>query len=383
MIMWGLCMTFMGFVSNWSGLMVARLSIVNPILMHSKWFLGLAEAGLYPGINYYLSCWYKRSELGIRAAVFFSAAAISGSFGGLLAAAIAKMDGLGKLTGWAWLFILEGSLTVILGIASFWLVHDFPEKATFLTPEDRARVIHRLKDENRGSANHEKFEMRYFLMALKDYKMWLGMAIFAGAGMPLYAFSIFLPSIVRELGYTLTSAQLLSVPPYIFAAILTILIGWIADRKRQRGIFNILTSTLGIIGFTMLLVSQRPGVKYAGTFLGALGIYPCLPNTITWISNNIEGVYKRGIVLGFVIGWGNLNGIVSSNIYYRAPKYTVGHAVVIAYMTFFLLGGSILMRFLLNRENNLRKSGERNHQLSDLDSTKDVGDIRPNFIYTL
>lgn len=366
-------MTFMGFVSSWSGLMAAR------------WFLGLAEAGLYPGINYYLSCWYKRSELGIRAAIFFSAAAISGSFGGLLAAAIAKMDGIRNLTGWAWLFILEGTLTAILGIASLWLVQDFPDKAKFLTPEDRARVTQRLNAEKQSSVDHETFEMKYFVMALKDYKMWLGMAIFAGADMPLYAFSIFLPSIIHELGYTLTSAQLLSVPPYIFAAILTIFIGWIADRKRQRGIFNILTSSLGIIGFTMLLVSQNPGIKYAGTFLGALGIYPCLPNTITWISNNIEESYKRGIVLGFVIGWGNLNGIVSSNIYYRAPKYTVGHAVVLAYMTVFLLGGSFLMRYLLQRENKLRESRETSNSLSVLDSKtiEASGDIRPEFIFTL
>lgn len=373
MIIWGLCMTFMGFVSSWSGLMAAR------------WFLGLAEAGLYPGINYYLSCWYKRSELGIRAAIFFSAAAISGSFGGLLAAAIAKMDGIRNLTGWAWLFILEGTLTAILGIASLWLVQDFPDKAKFLTPEDRARVTQRLNAEKQSSVDHETFEMKYFVMALKDYKMWLGMAIFAGADMPLYAFSIFLPSIIHELGYTLTSAQLLSVPPYIFAAILTIFIGWIADRKRQRGIFNILTSSLGIIGFTMLLVSQNPGIKYAGTFLGALGIYPCLPNTITWISNNIEESYKRGIVLGFVIGWGNLNGIVSSNIYYRAPKYTVGHAVVLAYMTVFLLGGSFLMRYLLQRENKLRESRETSNSLSVLDSKtiEASGDIRPEFIFTL
>jgi len=65
----------------------------------------MAEAGLFPGVNYYLSCWYKRSEFGIRAAVFFSAAAISGSFGGLLAAAIAKMKGVGGLPGWAWIFV--------------------------------------------------------------------------------------------------------------------------------------------------------------------------------------------------------------------------------------------------------------------------------------
>ena len=72
--------------------------------MAARFFLGMAEAGLFPGINYYLSCWYKRNEFGIRAAIFFSAAAVSGSFGGLLAAAIGKMDGIGGKKGWAWIF---------------------------------------------------------------------------------------------------------------------------------------------------------------------------------------------------------------------------------------------------------------------------------------
>ena len=83
----------MGLVTNYAGLLAARF------------FLGLAEAGLFPGVNYYLSCWYKRGELGLRAAVFFSAAALAGSFGGLLAAAIALMDGIGGKDGWAWMCV--------------------------------------------------------------------------------------------------------------------------------------------------------------------------------------------------------------------------------------------------------------------------------------
>jgi hypothetical protein len=83
-------------------------------------------------------------------------------------------------------------------------------------------------------------------------------------------------------------------------------------------------SILGIIGFAMLLGSSQAGVKYAGTFLGALGIYPCIANTITWVSNNAEGVYKRGVVLGLVIGWGNLNGIISSNIFFQVCAFNFG-----------------------------------------------------------
>jgi nitrate/nitrite transporter NarK len=310
---------------------------------------------------------------------------VSGSFGGLLAAAIEKMNGLGGRPGWAWIFILEGILTVLFGVASFWAVHDFPDEATFLSEQDRARVIRRLKMDQQSSAEHEEFKMKYVWAAVKDYKMWLGMIIYMGCDMPLYAFSLFLPTIISELGYATTKAQLLTVPPYAAAAIMTITIGYIADRTRQRGLCNILVSFLGIAGFAMLLGSERAGVKYAGTFLGALGIYPCIANTISWISNNIEGVYKRGVVLGFVIGWGNLNGIVSSNIYRTAPKYTAGHATVMAYMIVCLLGGSIALRILLARENSARKAGKRDHWVEGMDhkEAEKLGDRRPDFIYTL
>jgi len=373
MIIWGITMTFMGFVKNYSGLMAAR------------WFLGLAEAGLFPGVNYYLSCWYRRSEFGIRAAIFFSAAAVSGSFGGLLAAAIEKMEGLGGRPGWAWIFILEGIVTCLFGFGSFWAVHDFPDGATFLSEVDRARVVRRLKLDQQSSAEHEQFRMKYVWMGVKDYKMWLGMIIYMGCDMPLYAFSLFLPTIISELGYTSTKAQLLTVPPYAAAAVLTITVGFIADRTRQRGLCNIAVSFLGIAGFGMLLGSERPGVKYAGTFLGALGIYPCIANTISWVSNNTEGVYKRGVVLGFVIGWGNLNGIVSSNIYRSPPKFTAGHATIMGYMIVFLLGGSITMHLLLRRENAARRAGKRDHWVEGMSEkeAETLGDQRPDFYYTL
>jgi hypothetical protein len=217
--------------------------------------------------------------------------------------------------------------------------------------------------------------------------MWLGMVIYMGCDMPLYAFSLFLPSIIANLGWnkTVVRAQLMSVPPYAAAAVLTVAIGFVADRTRQRGLCNILVSLLGVAGFSMLLGSDQPAVQYAGTFLGALGIYPCISNTISWVANNIEGVYKRGVVLGFVIGWGNLNGIVSSNIYFDSPRYLVGHGVIMAYMALFLFGGSVLMTMLLRMENAKRRRGERDHWAAGK-TDKEVealGDRRPDFIYTV
>ncbi|KAL4821607.1 major facilitator superfamily domain-containing protein [Aspergillus spinulosporus] len=375
MVLWGICMLSMGFVHNWSGLMAAR------------WFLGLTEAGLFPGVGYFLSCWYKRSEFGVRMAIFFSAAALAGSFGGLLATAIVQMDGVGGKAGWAWIFILEGLATVLIGIASFWMVYDFPDEAKFLSEDDRKRVLRRLAEDQQASAEHEEFKMTYFWSSLKDWKTYAGMVIYMGADGSLYAFSLFVPTIINQLGYSGIRSQLLSVPPYAAAALVTVAVGFIADRTRQRGICNILVSFLGITGFAMLLGAKSAGARYAGTFLGAMGIYPAISNTISWTSNNVEGVYKRGVTLGFVIGWGNLNGIVSSNIYRGKdrPDFYPGHGTVLGYLVLFQFGGSLLQYVFLRRENAKRRRGERDHWVEGMDQSeiRALGDKRPDFIYTL
>jgi len=377
MFMWGICMLSMGFVKNYSGLMAAR------------WWLGFFEAGLFPGVQFYLSCWYKRSEFGIRSAIFFSAAAVSGSFGGLLAAAIGKMEGIRGLHGWQWIFILEGMATALIGLCSWFFLVDFPDEAHFLTDDERLRVIRRLKADQQHSASHEGFQMKYVWEGLSDWKTYLGMIMYMGTDGALYAFSLFLPTIINNLGYTKhpTEAQLLTVPVYAWAGIWTVLVGYLADRTHQRGIFNIVFGCIGLAGYAMLYASHSYAVSYAGTFLAAMGVYPTIANTIAWVSNNTEGVYKRGFVLGLVIGWGNLNGIMSSNVYQTkdTPWYRPGHLVVLCYLTIALTLGSIVNYFLLRMENAKRLSGARDHWTDGLteQEIEALGDRRPDFIYTL
>ncbi|KAF1815390.1 MFS general substrate transporter [Eremomyces bilateralis CBS 781.70] len=375
MVLWGICMVCMGLVHNWQGLCAVRF------------FLGLAEAGLFPGVNYYLSCWYKRSEFGVRAAIFFSAAALAGSFGGLLAAAIVQMRGIGGKPGWAWIFILEGLVTIVAGVLCIWLVHDFPDEAKFLSDDDRARVLRRLRDDKQSSAEHEAWKNDYLWASLRDWKTYAFAIIYMGADGTLYAFSLFLPTILTQMGHSGIKANLLSVPPYAAAAVVTVAIGYIADRTRQRGLCNIFISLVGIAGFVMLIGTSNPQVQYAGTFLGAVGIYPCIANSISWCSNNVEGVFKRGVTLGIMIGWGNLNGIVSSNIYRGVdrPRFFPGHATLVGYMSVFLLGGSIVTYLLLRAENAKRLQGKRDHWIEGKSQAEidRMGDMRPDFIYTL
>lgn len=146
-------------------------------------------------------------------------------------------------------------------------------------------------------------------------------------------------------------------------------------------------SIFGIIGFAMLISTSNPSVQYAGVYIAALGIYPCISNTITWTANNFEGVYARGVALGFVIGWGNLNGIVSSNIYRQAdaPRFIPGHAVCILYEALFLFGGSLVQHIGLRIENKRKRAGKYDHLVEgkSQEEIDAIGDKRPDFMYTL
>lgn len=109
------------------------------------------------------------------------------------------MDGIGGKPGWAWIFIIEGLATIVIGVLSFWMVHDFPDEAKFLSDADKKRVLRRLAADKQSSAEHEEFKMAYFWASVKDWKTYTGAMIYMGADMPLYAFSLFTPTIIEEL----------------------------------------------------------------------------------------------------------------------------------------------------------------------------------------
>ncbi len=263
---------------------------------------------------------------------------------------------------------------------------DFPETARFLTPDERLRAQRRLKADGQARATVGRADRRHVMVALKDWKTWGYSITFFGTMVPLYCFSLFLPTILAGMGYSGTQAQLLTVPPYAAAAAMTIIVGVIGDRTKLRGYLNIFSGLLAATGFAMLIGTQSVHAKYAGTFLSAMGIYSSVPNFLSWAANNVEGSLKRAVMLGIVLGTGNLNGIISSNIYMAKdkPRYYTGHGIVLAYIVIFLVCGSAIMHFLLERENKLRKQGKRDYliQGKTAEEMEILGDQRPDFLYT-
>ncbi|TKA69932.1 hypothetical protein B0A49_07127 [Cryomyces minteri] len=341
MVAWGVTCTLMGLVHNFGGLLGARAA------------LGIAEGGLFPGVTFYITMWYRRHECGLRLAIFFSAATAAGAFGGLLARGIMEMKGIGGRPGWSWIFILEGLLTLIVAGVAFLFMHDYPATAKFLTPEEKHEVQRRLELDRSSLA--DEFSIKYFWYALKDWKIWVHMFITIGIYTPLYSISLFLPTIVKTLGYTNNTAQLMTVPPYIVACFFCITGGVLSDRTQQRGLFMIGFCLMAITGFIMLLASSNFIVKYIGCFFAVAGVYSNVPQGVAWNGNNIGGSVKRGVGIAMHVGFGNLGGVISGFIYLSkySPLYKLGHATLIGFLTMSCTL-CCFMTFYLRRENARR-----------------------------
>ncbi|KIW71098.1 hypothetical protein PV04_03303 [Phialophora macrospora] len=373
MVVWGVCTTLMGLVTSYGGLLAARAA------------LGIAEGGLFPGVTFYITMWYRRHECGLRMAVFFSAATAAGAFGGLLARGITEMDGVGGKGGWAWIFILEGIVTFVVAVLAFWVMNDYPSTAKFLTPDERHEVSRRLEQDRSSLA--DEYDMKYFWDAVRDWKIWVHMFITIGVYTPLYSFSLFLPTIVRTLDYTNETAQLMTVPPYIVACFLCITGGFAADKLKTRGIFMIGFNITAIVGLIMLISSQNPHVKYAGCFFFGAGIYPNVPQGVAWNGNNIGGSVKRAVGIAMHVGFGNLGGIISGFIYLSedSPKFTKGHAILIGMLTMSTCL-QIFMTLYLRRENARRDAEYKAPELystEDKAAEREKGDNATFFRYTV
>ncbi|CZT49487.1 related to allantoate permease [Rhynchosporium secalis] len=377
MVAWAICTIGMGFVKNYHGLMAARV------------FLGIAEGGLFPGVTYYITMWYARHECGLRMALFFSAATAAGAFGGLLAFGINKMDGVGGRPSWSWIFILEGIATLVVAFVAYWAINDYPRTATFLTPEERTEVERRLKADRSSLA--DEFDLKYAFNALKDWKIYVHMFITIGIYTPLYSISLFLPTIVKNMGYSNEKSQLMTIPPYVCACVFTICTGFFADRAKQRGVFMLAHEASAILGFAMLASSGKPAIQYTGTFFAACGIYPLVPMGVAWNGNNIGGSLKRGVGIAMHVGFGNLGGAISAYCFLPkySPRFIPGHVTLASTvaMSFVL---TAFMTVYLRRENARRNQWaiENNRQPEDYTeeektAEREMGDNATFYRYTV
>ncbi|KAG0702235.1 MFS general substrate transporter [Suillus ampliporus] len=391
---WGIVMTLMGLVKTY------------PQLVGVRACLGIAEAGLFPGVVYYLTLWYPRHMLQYRIGLFFGAATIAGlmspcvletlitnkigAFSGLLAFAIGYMGGIGGLEGWSWIFLLEGLSTIVVAIIALFVLVDFPDTAEFLTPEERAFVVWKKKYDNSSVGEEERFAARHVWAAFGDWQVWLHVLVYMSIVGPLYGITLFLPTIIKSFGYNTPISQLLTVPPYVAATITLFVFAYYSDKLKMRSPFILAGLTMCLIGFSINISTAPDGVKYFGTFLIVMGSYAAFPGVVSWLGNNLSGQYKRGVGMALQIGIGNFSGAIAAVIYRSqdSPRFILGHALELMFVGIGFIFLPIVV-FLYKRINAQRDAAERlamergeKAQYSD-EELRELGDRAPDFRYTL
>ncbi|KZT40141.1 MFS general substrate transporter [Sistotremastrum suecicum HHB10207 ss-3] len=369
-ILWGVACTCQGAVTSYHGLIACRF------------FLGLAEGGILPGLILYLSSFYKREQLNLRVAFLFTATSLAGAFSGLLAAAISNMNGDRGKPGWAWIFILEGVFTVVFGIFALFVMPRRPEDTFFLTELEKEALIAQ-RDEWAINEEHHQFTWAEVFSTFKEPHLWImSIGLFFG-GTCLYGLIYFTPSIVQSLGHSPNRSQLLSVPPYAAAFVVSLIAAYFSDRYRARGVVLIIFSCFMIIGYGMFLGSAKKHVDYGSLFFQVVGVYTAAPTISAWLANSFEPHFKRGtaIAWGYVIT--NCGGILSTWIFNDAPRYRKATKINLAFSVGILVA-TIVCIFYLRNENAKKRKWRAANDLSALQSdTTKLGDRHPHFEYTL
>ncbi|KAF5011453.1 hypothetical protein FDECE_2442 [Fusarium decemcellulare] len=338
---WGAIAMCFGFINSYGQLITLRV------------LLGIFEGGFNPACIYIISSWYKRYEVQQRLSIWFVFGSVVSGFTGIISYGLSLMEGVGDLRGWRWVFVIPGIVTVLLAVPIFFFVAEFPEKAKWLNLDELNLVRQRLL-EDRGEALEEPATMRAFLEAATDWKVYVLSLLLMIPTATTYALSFFSPSILASFSFNVTMSQVLTTPPYVFGAIVSVLTGMVADRVRLRSPFIIGYSMLHIAGLAMIGWGATQATKYAGMFLAIAGSNCAIPSALAFLANNVVGTSKRQFAVPIQTVFGGIGGIIGSMIFRREdyPGYRPGLYASFGLMALnaVLAGGLGVFFWLQNRK---------------------------------
>ncbi|OJJ00072.1 hypothetical protein ASPVEDRAFT_51333 [Aspergillus versicolor CBS 583.65] len=380
-IAWGVVMTCMGVVKNFDGLIACRV------------ILGVFEAGFFPGAVYIVSTWYPRHELQQRLALFYTASAFSGALSGLLAFGIARMDGARGIDGWRWIFLIEGAITVTAGLVMPLLIIDTPERAKWLSDDEKRFVDLRLRLSGVRSNSEEgdKFSWKLLIRTMVDWKIFLAILLAWANSVPNAAFKFTMPQIINQLGFSTAESQLLTIPPYVCGGISAWVTGRFSDRFSWRMPFIVGPLSILVVAMAVLFkysenVKDNVPAMYIGVVLAQIGIYPLLPGISAWTGNNLAPSWKRSIGLAWVLAAGNLGSIVGTNVFLdrEGPRYPTGYGTALGIICLGV-GCAVTMEFFLWRSNkaNSRLSEDELREQYTPEQLDAMGERSPLYRYTL
>lgn len=270
-----------------------------------RFLLGLAEAGFFPGMILYLTYWFPAAHRAKTVAFFMTATAVSGVISGPVSGALLTMHGFGGLAGWQWLFLIEGLPAVLLGVVVLFYLTDRPEKAKWLSDNEKNWLVARLHEEQ---VRREHHGMVKFIQAVRSGRVWMLCLIYLSVVIGLYGVGFWMPLLIKGAsGLSDFMVGIVSVFPYLLAAAGMTIIGMHSDKTGEHRIHAAFAILLAAAGMLFTAYSSTPAMELACLSLVAIGIWGTLGPFWAFATSFLSGSAASGGI-ALINSIGNLGG---------------------------------------------------------------------------
>ena len=319
---------------GWGIASACTMFAVGPYSLYSlRGIVGIAEAGLLPGLLYFLSRWFPTAQRAKATSMFLASLPLALVIGGPLSGAIMTLDGWLGLSGWRWLFLLEGLPPILMGVCVFLWLPSQPSEARWLTDEEKAALQSRLDDER---LQPKKSGDRAWKDILNAPVIVLAISYFCIIA-TVNTIGVWIPQIVKELigadaSQTFLIGMITAVPP-LFAIVGMQLVSWNSDRTKERVGHLIGVMSLAALGWALLVVLSVPSAKLAGLVVCTVGGYSAM--AIFWtVGTKYIPHRTQAVGMAAIQSVGNIASITSPTIigvlrdsthnFYAGAWYTAG-----------------------------------------------------------
>jgi len=324
---------------SWALISAASMFVTTPTAFYTvRFLLGVAEAGFFPGIVLYLTYWYPSARRGRMNALFMTGIPIAGVLGGPLSGWIMHaFDGVQGLANWQWLFLLEAVPSLVLGIATPFVLPNGIRSAAWLDERQKQLLEEHLARD--GQAGTEA-PLR---SVIGDRRVWRLAAIYFCCMMGLYGVSFYLPTLIAAAGVSdAFDVGLLTAVPYAVAVVAMILVARSSDRRNERSWHLALAGVAGAIGlYASTLYGHQLVLGLVALSIGTAGVLSTMPVFWTWPSSVLAGT-AAAAGIAMINSIGNLAGFVSPSIIGWMKDLTHSTNAGMAVVAVALLAGAVL-----------------------------------------
>jgi len=324
---------------SWGVLSAAMALVQGPNSFYAvRFLLGIAEAGFFPGIIYYLTCWFPEARRARIIALFMIALPLSSVIGAPISMALLGMDA-GTLHGWQWMFLIEALPTIALGIMVLLVLPDRPADARWLTGAEKNWLADLLARERNHPSSHRSTTLRHIFVKPEIWR--LGLVYFCML-IGLYGFGFWLPQIIQSLGQRSSlEVGLMTMVPYSCACIALVLWGRHSDSTQERPLHVAGALLLAAVALATGAWVEQPGIQFAALCITAVGIYSGLPCFWAMASRGLQGVAAAGAI-ALINSLGNFGGFLGPAAIGFTKERSGGYAASFLFIAACLAIGAVL-----------------------------------------